>query len=206
MTTERKEFGAEIGSVTAGRLIFTRGMSELNLYATDSPEELYRARFEGNVPEVRVDGGVIAVEYPNVLNPLKWSRISADIGLNPTIPWEIEVRGGAAGVTADLTRLRTEGFSLTGGVSNVTVDLPAASGRVPVEISGGANDLTVSRPKDVAASLRVKGGASKLAFDEQRLGAVGGETTLESGNYADATNRYEIVITGGANDVSVAAS
>ena len=47
------------------------------------------------------------------------------------------------------------------------------------------------------------GGASKLAFDDQRLGAVGAEATLESGSYAGATDRYEITVTGGANDVSV---
>jgi len=32
---------------------------------------------------------------------------------------------------------------------------------------------------------------------------VGGETSLESPDYAGATNRYEVVITDGANNVRV---
>jgi hypothetical protein len=49
----------------------------------------------------------------------------------------------------------------------------------------------------------VGGGASKLALDDQRLGAVGGETILESGSYTGATDRYEITVSGGADNVSV---
>lgn len=51
MTIEREEFGADLGSVTAGRLVFTKGASDLNLHAIDSPEELHWAKFEGIVPE-----------------------------------------------------------------------------------------------------------------------------------------------------------
>lgn len=151
-----------------------------------------------------MEGGVITVGYPNVLSPFKWRSISADIGLNSTIPWKIEVRGGAAGINADLTRLKVEGFSITGGVSNVEIDLPALSGRVPVEIVGGANNFRVRRPRNVAANLDLTGGAVGPTFDDQRLGAVGGQTTLESSGYAGATDRYEITITGGANNISVA--
>ena len=42
-----------------------------------------------------------------------------------------------------------------------------------------------------------------MALDGQRLGAIGGETRLESPDYAGATDRYEIIITGGANNVAV---
>jgi hypothetical protein len=50
----------------------------------------------------------------------------------------------------------------------------------------------------------VSGGASSLAFDDQKLGAGGGRTVLASGGFADAADRYEIRFTGGASQVTVA--
>ena len=47
------------------------------------------------------------------------------------------------------------------------------------------------------------GGASKLALDDQHFGAIGGETRLESPDYAAAMDRYEITITGGATNVTI---
>ena len=41
-----------------------------------------------------------------------------------------------------------------------------------------------------------------MALDGQRLGAIGGETGWRA-RYAGATDRYEIFITGGANNVAV---
>jgi hypothetical protein len=51
----------------------------------------------------------------------------------------------------------------------------------------------------------VRGGASNLTLDEQHLGAVGGETGLESSGYADATDRYDIEVYGGANNLTIEA-
>ncbi len=49
----------------------------------------------------------------------------------------------------------------------------------------------------------MRGGASKLTLDDQRFGAIGGETRLESPDCAGATDRYEITITGGASNVAI---
>ena len=52
--------------------------------------------------------------------------------------------------------------------------------------------------------MRIAGGASKLTFDEQRLGAVGGETQLASPGAERASDRYEIEIGGGASELTIA--
>jgi hypothetical protein len=52
--------------------------------------------------------------------------------------------------------------------------------------------------------LQVRGGASKLAFDEQSFGAIGGRTQLQSEGFREAADRYEITIGGGASHVTVA--
>jgi hypothetical protein len=63
--------------------------------------------------------------------------------------------------------------------------------------------LTLLRPAGVAATLGIAGGASRLTFDGERYGAIGGETRLETANAASA-DRYEIEITGGASKLVVA--
>ncbi len=43
-----------------------------------------------------------------------------------------------------------------------------------------------------------------MALDDQHFGAIGGETRLEGPNdYAGATDRYEITITGGVSNVTI---
>lgn len=203
MKDARNEFAAPLDSATAGRLEFARGAYNLTIHADLSTDDLYRARFEGNAPDVRVKDGTVRVTYPRSWNHLDWRKQSADVALTAAVPWGIEVRGGAYRIYTDLSRLRLESFEIDGGVRNVELTLPEPSGTVSVRIEGGANGLRIRRPRGVAAGLHVGGGASKLAFDAQRLGAVGGETTLESSDHAGAADRYEITITGGANDVSV---
>ena len=203
MNDSRNEFEAPLGSATAGRLEFVRGAYNLTIHADASMDDLYLARFEGNAPDLRVKDGMVRVAYPRSWNPLAWRRHSADVALNPGVPWAFEVRGGAYRIDADLSRLRLEALEIVGGASEVELTLPEPSGTVSVRIEGGASNLRVRRPRGVAARLHVGGGASKLAFDAQSLGAVGGETTLESSGHAGAADRYEITIIGGANDVSV---
>jgi hypothetical protein len=56
-TTRRaEELAAPLGSVATGRLVFVRGAAHLTIGVDPSMADLYRARFEGKVPEVRVDG------------------------------------------------------------------------------------------------------------------------------------------------------
>jgi hypothetical protein len=199
-----RDFSAPLGSVTDGRLQFLSGASSVTVHTDPSTVDLYRARFEGVVPDVRAEGGAVAVEYPWTLHPFDWRKRSADVVLNGSIPWEIGFDGGLSRLRADLSGLRLGSFSASGGVSRVELLLAEPSGKVFILFDGGASDVTVRRPKHVAACIFVGGGVSKLALDDQHFGAIGGETRRESPDYAEATDRYEIVITGGASNVTIA--
>jgi hypothetical protein len=63
--------------------------------------------------------------------------------------------------------------------------------------------VSVHRPEGVAVRIRVGRGVSKLAFDEQRFGAIGGETRLQTNDYDGATDRYDVEVTGGASKLSI---
>ena len=204
MNKEKGEHAAPLGSAKSGRLEFVRGAANVTLHVGSGMEDLYRAHFDGPVPDVGAEDGAVTVKYTWTLHPFDWRRRGADIALNAQVPWRITVRGGGVSrLDADLGGLRLDSFEVEGGASRVELTLPDPSGTVPIRIDGGASNVTVRRPVGVAARVDVGGGASKLALDGQRLGAIGGETRLESPDYAGDTDRYEIIITGGANNVAV---
>src|SRR5215211_2814004 len=60
-------FAAPLGSSSSGHLMFVSGASNVTIHADPSMEDLYRARFEGQVPIIRVQGGTIStvdVRFP----------------------------------------------------------------------------------------------------------------------------------------------
>ena len=54
-------FAAPLGSLSSGHLLFVSGTSNVTIHANPSMEDLYRARFKGQVPIVRVKGGTVCI-------------------------------------------------------------------------------------------------------------------------------------------------
>jgi DNA-binding MarR family transcriptional regulator len=195
----RGEHAAPLGDLTEARLLFRSGAAALTLRAGPRLTELYQARFEGAVPRVTVRDGTVSVQYRG----FGWGKREADVLLNPSVAWRIEIQGGAADLTGRLEGLDLRGFEVVGGASRLDLSLGAARGLVPVRIVGGAAKVRLSRPVGVAVRARVSGGAGRIEVDGQRLGAVGGETTLESPGAAGATDRYDVEVTGGAGRLTI---
>lgn len=197
-TLPGRDFAVPLGSIASGRLEVVSGAARLLLRAELSTPDLVRAHFEGRPPSVRADAGTVTIAYTR-FRAIQRKGELAEIALNGSIPWDVHIRGGVSHLTAELAALALGSLEVTGGASDVTVALPPPSGTVRVAFSGGASKLSLHRPKGVPARLHVNGGVGKLAFDAQRLGAVGGETRLESPDYAGAVDRYEIVVAGGTS-------
>jgi len=83
------------------------------------------------------------------------------------------------------------------------VELPKPVGTVAVVIIGGASNVAIRRPEGVAARLRISGGTTNLKFDHRSIGAAGGEPDLRDREYDGATDRYDVAVTGGANNLSI---
>jgi hypothetical protein len=205
----QRDFVAPLAAVTAGRLEIAPGASRFTIVADPALPDLLRAHFEGQPPQVRAEDGTVTVRYPRhsfvdlIRDALKRNDRAATITLNGAIPWQIEVDGGVSEFEADLRALRLEALRVGGGASQLVLRLPRAAGVVPVRLGGGASQVRIHRPAGVAARLRVRGGASKLTFDEQYAGAIGGEIRWQSPDFAAATDRYEIEIGGGASDLTI---
>ena len=129
--------------------------------------------------------------------------VSAQIALTTAVPWVIEIRRGASHLTADLRELEVTGIDITGGASECEVTLPRPRGHATMRVTGGASRLVVKRPRGTPAQLVIRGGASSLVFDDQRLGAVGGAIRLSTPDWESAPDRWTLELTGGASSLSV---
>jgi len=158
------------------------------------------------MPIVEVRRGIVTIQYPRFPDG-DWlddrSERFAEIALNARIPWDVEVRGGASRLLADLSGLRLGSLQVDGGASRLEVVLPAPSGTVTVVILGGASNVAIRRPEGVAARLRVDGGATNLTFDVRHIGAAGSALDLRSRDYDGVPDRYDIAVTGGVNNLSI---
>ena len=194
------ELSAPLGDVTAGRLEITGNAANLRIRSGAGAALLYTATFERRAPRIRARGGTVTVAYPGIF---ALSAGRGVIGLNGTVPWTVEVRGGASNVDADLSGVPLTGFSLIGGSSRVDCRLPRPAGTVVLRIRGGASRVAFRRPAEIPVRVRVTGGLSKLRVDARQYRAMGGPAALDSPGYEDASDRYELAVDGGASHITV---
>lgn len=197
------ELASPLGKTARGILEFPRGAAELAV-ELDAGGDLYRARFEGEPPNITAANGRVTIDYKrSALRLFDWRRRAGTLSLNASIPWAFVVRGGVSNVRADLRAGVFEGLDVTGGVHHLELSLGATRGTATIRITGGADGVRVVRPRAVPARVRIGAGAHQLELDTLQLGAVGGETKWASPGYDEATDRLDVDIAGGARQVVV---
>lgn len=193
---------------TRARLLVSAGISHLVLRADPEATDLLRGHFDGLVPRVQLADDEVSIRYRFgwgewLGNLFSREPIAAELVLHPAVTWEIVFRGGVSEIDADLRAGRVSSLEFTGGACHLDLALPVPETTVPVRFRGGASEIAIRRPKGVPIGLEIRGGVSSLELDTKRIGAAGGEITLESDGYAAALARYDVGITGGASDVRV---
>jgi hypothetical protein len=205
---ETRMFSAPLGALKKGRLEIIGGISNGGLRGDPAIQELFQAQFIGQIPEVRTRKESVIIRYP--LSLREWfrhlllaNRHAARVMLNTSIPWRIDVHGGIAHLDADLQVLQLSSLVITGGVAETDILLPPPLGTAKIHISSGVSNLTILRPEGVSVHLRVGGGTSELTVDDRFYGSIGGEFRVDTSNYKDATNRYDIRVNGGASNLII---
>jgi hypothetical protein len=194
-TRTAEELSVPLGAVDTGHLVFARGAAHLTIQVDGSMQDLYRARFEGKVPDVRVEGGTVTVKYRPSLHPTH-----GEITLAGRIPWSIHARFGMSDVVADLEDLELRSWEVSGGASKIEARLPRPKDAVRIRIGAGASDVELIRPAGVPVQVHIGGGASKLSIDEVR---VSGKIDWRSPGYDQHEGRYDIEIGAGASRFTV---
>ena len=127
-----RELAAPLGSVEMGHVVFTRGASHLTIGVDPSMDDLFRARFDGKVPEVRVDGGTVSVKYRPSFHPP-----TGEITLSGRVPWTIRAQWGMSDATADLEGLELRDRETSGGSSRFEIRLPRPGSSIPIQVNTG---------------------------------------------------------------------
>lgn len=201
---EGDELTFPLDGAKAGRLEIPSGASNVRILgdAAMDPRLLFRGRFQGRQPKVDAQGGVVRMEYTRfTLFDLR--KLASKLTLNAAIPWSILLRGGISKLEADLRGLALESLEIRGGLSHATFHLGRPAGTVPLRLTGGSHRLLIRRPADVPVCVRVSGGANRLALDSMFFGAIGGHSRVESPEYAGASDRYDVEVTGGASSFTI---
>jgi DNA-binding MarR family transcriptional regulator len=196
-------FSAPLREFESARLVVSSGLSRLTLRTDDKMGELYQARFQGPVPSVTTQEGMVTIRYPRKLWMLGGEQRVAEIALSVAIPWRITIQGGASEVEALLGGLDLAGLEVKGGLSTIHLELPAPSGVVPIRISGGASEIRIRRPTGVAARVLLKGWASVLTLDDQTFSDLGNNVRLQSSGFELAAPHYDIQVASSASMVTL---
>ena len=194
-TRVAEELSTPLGAVDQGHLVFARGAARLRIRVDGSMEDLYRARFEGRAPEVRVEGGTVMVRYRPSLHPAR-----GEITLTGRIPWSIDAHSGMSDIEAELEDLELRGWEISAGASKIQARLPHPRGAVRIRIGAGASHVELIRPYGVPVRVRIGGGASNLSIDEFR---GSGRIDWRSPDYDDVAGRYDIEVGAGASNLTV---
>jgi len=199
---EQSDYAAPIGGLSRARLLFKSGANELLIHGSSAFDDLYRASFGGAVPQVRLRDGIVTVQYKGRWQ-WDWRDRQADVALNAGVPWDIEVIGGSNKLQGKLASVELRSFEMTGGVDQLRLTLGHPTGIVPIRLVGGANNARFERPAGVHVRLKLSGGTRGVEFDRQKLGVTSGVGLLESAGAAEAADRFDIEVTGGANRIVV---
>lgn len=210
-TDPNRHFTVPLAGHTAGRLEFRRGASSVVIRADAQMPDLFGGDFEGQLPEVAVEGDTVVIHYRG-LSPAEWLRSGfvsgpgeARLSLNASVPWHVEVRGGASNLDADLRGLRLTGLEIRGGASEISIELGETAALVPIRVDGGASQVVVRRPAGTPVRASVRSGLSALTMDDQQLGGVSGPAVLQTTGWT-GTAGYDVEVTGGASQLAVTTS
>jgi len=200
---------AAIGNLEQATLDLNVGGATVTINTDVATGQLYNASFHANsadrtVATVNRSTGVVRIELPNrtfLFGPSGGRTI--DLSLSDQIPWGITINGGATQQTLDLSNLKLSRLSMNGGAQQIALILPPANGIVPIELNGGAANLTVHRPAGTEASLTMSGGVNDFTADGNHQASLAGQMNWQSSGYAGATKEYNIQVSGGANHVTI---
>jgi hypothetical protein len=173
----------------------------LTIAGDASLDEPYRLSWEGAAPTVRDGENEVAVDY-GFGSRLRVRRASLAVLLNPALAWSIELAGGVSGLRAALGGLDVTGIGITGGASDVEIDLPQPVRDLPLRIEGGVSGAVLRRPEAVPVGVRIDGGVRDLHVDYTRFGAMSG-LVLERAVGEPGAAAVALDVAGGARGLTI---
>lgn len=181
----------------AAALVVETGTRGVTVKAGAAGNALVTVPREGTAPAaVSIAGDVVTVRRLRGIG-------RAEVELDPTRAWSVHVKGSTRSTALALSGLDIREVYIDGGASGVDCVLPAPRGVVSVHISGGVVGAKLHRPATAAVHAEVSPGAIRVRLDARSILMAATETHWESGGGTASSDRFEILISGGAVQVSL---
>jgi Domain of unknown function (DUF5668) len=206
--TQRFVSSERLGGLSAASLDLNYGAATIDVTAGGLGDSLYQAQIDypggENPPTISLDreSGTLQIRESSSFSPFHLfggSRRHLAITLTDQIPWSIKVEGGAASLHLDLRHTQLSKLEISGGANQLDAQLPTPKGTVSINVSGGANNVTMLAPANSQWRIAVSGGVSAVTINGSSSGTLGGDFQQQSPEYNSATNRFDIEIGGGAS-------
>lgn len=126
-----------------------------------------------------------------------------EIELNPRHPWRFQIQGPTWNTVLDVGAIDVREIKLDSGAAKVECFLPKPRDVVPIIVSGGVVGLNLHRPPGVAVVADISPGVLRVKLDGFSARAVVSDLHWESEGAAASSDRYELLIQGGAVQVSL---
>jgi putative polyketide hydroxylase len=189
------------GEFGVAGLCFDNGMDKFTLTAREGTGNLLEAEFGEPLPSLWTVDGKTHIEYPLGARLLRRASDSV-MGLDPGVPWSVDVHGGAARLEADFTRLDLRSLAFHAGLAHAAIALGRPRGTRTIRLVS-ADDVRIVRPEGVPVRIEAAKAITRLTLDERFFGAVGHGLTDETPGYGTATDRYLILVQGGLSRMSI---
>ncbi|HEX5406628.1 MAG TPA: hypothetical protein VFX16_30515, partial [Pseudonocardiaceae bacterium] len=164
------------------------------LYQATTPADANSA------PVATVDGDVVSI---SLASTKQQGPSAVRIVLSSQVDWSVRLDGGATEESVDLTGARLAALAFGAGASRIDATLPAPVGTVPVTMSGGASSFQLHLPGGVPARVRFAGGAGFATVDGTTKSGIAGGTVVDTPDWPDSVNRYDIDNAAGVSALSL---
>lgn len=165
-TSARINIDFSVGSVEMRALTESNQLIDADLrYLGDVNFETSTANGETQVTlkaqnEKEQSFGFFGFSLANTLaqNDLRWA-----IGLTPSIPLDLNLKGGVGTNTLDFSGVQLSSLSYDGGVGETTISLP--SGSYALDLHAGVGGLRVNFVDQTDVDARIEGGVGSVVLD-----------------------------------------
>ena len=197
-----------IPGVTFAKLNVNGGASVFNL--KDTTNQLFQAdtkEFFNRFEYVKsMDGAIPVIELK--MNSKKGSHFewnsdqtnTADIKLNASPEWEINLKTGASETNFDLSSFKVRTLNINGGAASYKIKMGMPLAVTNVEVSTGVSEVHIHIPKAAACQITTQSGLSSndfADFDKKD------DNHYETAGFATAANKMYIHLKGGVSDFNV---
>ncbi|WP_306215348.1 hypothetical protein [Actinoplanes sp. RD1] len=127
-----------------------------------------------------------------------------EVTLAGDVRWRLTLTGGVSKALLGLGAAKLDRLTLAGDAADLSVELPRPSGTLPVRMSGGIDQFTVTAGRDVPVRVRMRRGAGEVTFDGRRDEGVARDATFQNDAFAKGGNRIDLDATAGVGTLNVA--